>query len=104
MLQDREDLLVGQLGLVKRSSLMFGEPSLTGLASQKTDVAVFSHELVDGKVAAIADAVEFAGAVLTAEPREIFTGHGPSITKRRGRSVRLSMRDAIMLRQSVRLK
>jgi hypothetical protein len=65
---------------------------------------VFSHEVVDAKVAAIADAVEFAGAVLTAEPREIFTGHGTSITEHRGRSVRLSMSDTIMLRQSDRLK
>ena len=33
MLQDREDLFMGQLGLVKRGSLMFGKPSLTGLAA-----------------------------------------------------------------------
>jgi hypothetical protein len=33
MRQDREDFLVGQLGLVKRASLMFGEPSLTGPAA-----------------------------------------------------------------------
>ena len=104
MLQDRENLLVGQLGPVKRSSLMFGEPRLAGLASQEADVEVFSHEFVDAEVAAIADAVEFARAVLTAEPREILSGHGTSITKRRGRSVRLSIRDTTMLRQSARLK
>jgi hypothetical protein len=33
MLQDRDDLLVGQLGLVKRGSLMLRESSLTGLAA-----------------------------------------------------------------------
>ena len=82
---------------------MVGEPRLARLASQEPDVAVFSHEFVDAEVAAVADAVEFAGAVLTAEPREILSGHGPSITERPDRSVRLSMRDAIMLRQSTRL-
>jgi len=68
MLQDRDDLLVGELGLVERSPLMFREPSLTGSAAQEADIAVFSHEVVNGEVAAVAGPVEFAGAVLTAEP------------------------------------
>ena len=65
---------------------------------------VFAHQFVDAKIVAIADAVDFAGGVLAVKPREIFTGHGTSITKQRGRSVHLSMRDAIRLRQSARLK
>jgi len=60
VLQDRDDLLMGELGLVERSPLIFREPSLTGFAAQEANIAVFSHEVVDGEIAAIADAVEFA--------------------------------------------
>ena len=65
---------------------------------------MFPHEVVDGEVAAVANAVEFARAILTAESREVFAGHGTSAAERRGRSDRVSMRGAIMLRQSNRLK
>jgi hypothetical protein len=104
VLQDRDDLLVGELGLVERSPLVFRESSLTAVAAEEADIAVFPHEVVDGEVAAIADAVEFARAVLTAVPREIVARHGTSITERGGRTDRVSMRGDIMLRQSARLK
>jgi hypothetical protein len=48
MLQDRDDLLVGELGLVERSPLVFREPSPAGFAAQEADLAVFPHEVVDG--------------------------------------------------------
>jgi hypothetical protein len=60
MLRDRDDRLVGQLGLVERGPLIFREPSLRGFAAEEADIAVLPHEVVDGEVTTIADAVEFA--------------------------------------------
>ncbi len=60
VLQDRDDLLLEELGLVERGPLICREPILTGFAAQEANIAVSSHEVVDGEIAAIADAVEFA--------------------------------------------
>ena len=104
VLQDRDDLLVREPGPIERGPFIFRESSLAGAAAEEADIAAFPHEVVDGEVAAIADAVEFARAVLAAEPREIVAGHGTSITERGGRTDRVSMRGAIVLRQSDKLK
>jgi len=104
VLQDRDDLLVSEPGLVERGPFIFRESNPTGVAAEEADVAVSPHEVVNGEVAAIADAVEFARAVLAAVPREIVAGHGTSITERGGRTDRVSMRGDIVLRQSARLK
>ena len=80
VLQDPQDLVVGEFGVEEGRPLELGVPGLTGLAVQEA-VVILAVVAADGEVAGAAAAVFRAVRVVAAMPREVVRGHGSSWIK-----------------------
>jgi fermentation-respiration switch protein FrsA (DUF1100 family) len=80
VLQDPQDLVVGEFGVEEGRPLELGEPGLAGLAVQEA-VVILAVVAADGEVAGAAAAVFRAVRVVAAMPREVVRGHGSSWIK-----------------------
>jgi hypothetical protein len=80
VVQDPQDLVVGELGVEVGRPLELGEPGLARLAVQET-VVVLAVVAADREVAGAAAAVLRTVGVVAAIEREIVRGHGSSWIK-----------------------
>ena len=80
VLEDPQDLVVGEFGVEEGSPLELGEPRLAGVAVQEA-VVILAVVAADRKVAGAAAAVLRTGGVLAAMEREVVRGHESSRIK-----------------------
>jgi hypothetical protein len=80
VLQDPQNLVVGEFGVEEGRPLELGEPGLAGLAGQEA-VVILAVVAADGEVAGAAAAVFRAVRVVAAMQREVVRRHGSSWIK-----------------------
>jgi hypothetical protein len=71
VLEDRDDLLLGQAGVEQRGALALGEAGVARSAVEQADMPLLAVAVTDREVAGVALAVERAIRVQTTEAREI---------------------------------
>jgi hypothetical protein len=72
--QDREDLVLGQVGAVQRGALAFGEPGPAGAAVEQPIWAVLAQPASDGEISGAASSGIRASGILATEARKIVPG------------------------------
>jgi hypothetical protein len=77
VLQDRQHLVVRELGVEQRGALELGEAGLAGVAVQQP-VLGLAEMAADREVTGAPSAVERAVGILAAEAGEVIRGHGSS--------------------------
>ena len=76
VLEDRGDLVLGQVGAVQRGSLAFGEPVMTGAAIEQAILVEFAESAGDGEVSGAAATEVGAARIEATELSEIILGSG----------------------------
>lgn len=76
VLEDRGDLVLGQVGAVQRSALAFGEPGAAGAAVKQTILAELAEVAGDGEVSGAAPAEVGASGIEATESGEVVHGSG----------------------------
>ena len=79
VLEDRQDLVVRELGVKQRGALELGKPGLAGVAIQQT-VLRLAEAAADREVTGVALAVAMTIGVLAAEVAEVVRGNDTSLT------------------------
>ena len=74
VLEDRGDLVLGQVGAVQRGSLAFGEPVMTGAAIEQAELPGLAEAAGDGEVSGVAAAEVGALGIQATEAREVVHG------------------------------
>src|SRR5947209_7355436 len=87
VVEDRGDLVLGQVGAVQRGALAFGEAGAAGAAIEEAELALLAEPAGDGEVSGIAAAEVGAAGIQAAESREVV--HGSRCGPERGARTRL---------------
>jgi hypothetical protein len=74
-LEDRGDLVLGQMGAVQRGALALGEAVAAGAAREQAGLPVLAEPAGDGEVSGAAAAGVGASGIEATEAREVV--HGP---------------------------
>ena len=72
--EDREDLVLGQVGAIQRGALAFGEAVAAGAAIEQAILPVLAESAGDGEVSGVAAAEVGASGIQATEPREVVHG------------------------------
>ena len=72
--EDREDLVLGQVGAVQRGALAFGEAVAAGAAIEQAILPGLAESAGDGEVSGVAAAEVGASGIQATESREVVHG------------------------------
>ena len=76
VLEDRGDLVLGQMGAVQRGAFAFGEPGTAGAAVEQAILAELAEAAGDSEVCCAAAAEVGASGIQATESREVVHGSG----------------------------
>src|SRR5207245_7326720 len=77
VVEDRGDLLLGQMGAVQRGALALGEAGATGTAIEEAELPVLAESAGDGEVSGVA-ASEVGAAGIDRKSTRLNSSHGSS--------------------------
>ena len=69
--EDREDLVLRQVGAVQRGTLAFGEPVAAGAAIEQAILPELAESAGDGEISGVAEAEVRALGILATESRQV---------------------------------
>ena len=72
--EDREDLVLRQVGAVQRGTLAFGEPGAAGAAIEQAILPELAESAGDGEISGVAEAEVWALGILATESRQVVHG------------------------------
>ena len=86
--EDREDLVLRQVGAVQRGTLAFGEPGAAGAAIEQAILPELAESAGDGEISGVAEAEVWALGILATESRQVVHGLRCGLKEKREHDLR----------------